>query len=52
MARYLLDTDTCSCIMKRSHPALLERILAVPLSEQSVSVVSGLFEGERPQSQC
>jgi len=30
MANYLLDTDTCSYIMKRSHPALLERIRSVP----------------------
>ncbi|HUF82786.1 MAG TPA: PIN domain-containing protein [Burkholderiales bacterium] len=40
MSRYLLDTDTCSYIMKRSHPALLERIRAVPLSEQAVSIVT------------
>jgi len=38
--RYLLDTDICSYIMKRSHPALLERIRAVPLSDQSVSAVT------------
>jgi tRNA(fMet)-specific endonuclease VapC len=29
-----------SYIMKRSHPALLERIRAVPLSEQAVSIVT------------
>lgn len=30
MVRYLLDTDICSYVMKRSHPALLERIRSVP----------------------
>lgn len=40
MARYMLDTDICSYIMKRSHPALLERIRSVPISDQAVSVVT------------
>ena len=40
MVRYILDTDICSYIMKRSHPALLERIRSAPLSEQAVSVVT------------
>jgi len=40
MARYILDTDICSYIMKRSHPALLERIRSVPITDQAVSVVS------------
>ena len=40
MASYLLDTDTCSYIMKRSHPILLERIRSVPISEQAVSVIT------------
>ncbi len=40
MARYILDTDICSYIMKRSHPVLLERIRSVPLSDQAVSVVT------------
>jgi tRNA(fMet)-specific endonuclease VapC len=39
MARYMLDTDICSYIMKRSHPGLLERIRSVPISDQAVSVV-------------
>lgn len=38
--RYMLDTDTCSYIMKRSHPALLERIQRVQLEKQAVSVVT------------
>ncbi len=40
MAHYLLDTDTCSYIMKRSHPVLLERIRSVPISDQAVSAVT------------
>jgi tRNA(fMet)-specific endonuclease VapC len=40
MARYILDTDICSYIMKRSHPALLERICSVPIRDQAVSVVT------------
>jgi len=40
MVRYILDTDICSYIMKRSHPALLERIRSVPLTDQAVSVVT------------
>lgn len=40
MARYLLDTDICSYIMKRSHPALLERIRIVPIADQALSVVT------------
>lgn len=40
MAVYVLDTDTCSYIMKRSHPSLLEKIQSVPLSHQAISVVT------------
>jgi tRNA(fMet)-specific endonuclease VapC len=40
MPLYVLDTDICSYIMKRSHPALLERIRKVPLAEQATSVVT------------
>ncbi len=40
MAHYILDTDICSYIMKRSHPVLLNRIRSVPISEQAVSVVA------------
>jgi tRNA(fMet)-specific endonuclease VapC len=28
MARYMLDTDTCSCIMKRSNDVVLKRYYA------------------------
>lgn len=40
MAVYILDTDTCSYIMKRSHPVLLAKIQTVLLAEQAVSVVT------------
>ena len=40
MAGYLLDTDTCSYIMKRSHPILLLKIQTVLLAEQAISVVT------------
>jgi len=40
MPAYILDTDTCSYIMKRSHPALLEKIQQIPLANQAVSVVT------------
>ena len=40
MALFILDTDTCSYIMKRSHPHLLEKIKLVPLAEQAISVVT------------
>jgi tRNA(fMet)-specific endonuclease VapC len=36
----MLDTDTCSYIMRRSHPALLKRLAAVPVSEVCMSVVT------------
>ena len=40
MARYMLDTDTCSYIMKRSHQPVLKRLLEVPVSEVCISVVT------------
>ncbi len=40
MAMYMLDTDICSYIMKRSHPKLLAKIQAIPLAEQVISVVT------------
>ena len=36
---YLLDTDTCAFILRRSSPVLLERIQLVPLQQQSMSVI-------------
>ena len=40
MARYMLDTDTCSYIMKRSHQPVLRRLQEVPVSEVCISVVT------------
>lgn len=40
MARYMLDTDTSSYIMKRSSEAVLKRLQAVPVAEVCVSVVT------------
>ena len=40
MPRFMLDTDICSYIMKRSHPLVLKRLLAVPVSEVCMSVVT------------
>jgi tRNA(fMet)-specific endonuclease VapC len=37
---YLLDTDTCAFILRRSSDVLLERIQAVPLQQQAMSVVT------------
>jgi tRNA(fMet)-specific endonuclease VapC len=37
---YLLDTDTCAFVLRRSSDTLLERIQAVPLVEQAMSVVT------------
>ena len=40
MARYMLDTDICSYVMKRSSPILLERLAAVPVQEVCISVIT------------
>ena len=40
MPRYMLDTDTCSYIMKRSHPVVLKRLQAVPVSDVCMSVIT------------
>ena len=40
MLRFMLDTDTCSYIMKRSHPLVLKRLRSVPVGDVSMSVVS------------
>jgi len=40
MPRYMLDTDTCSYIMKRSSDALLRRLRKVPVSDVCVSVIT------------
>ncbi len=40
MARYMLDTDTCAYIMKRSNPTVLRRLQEVPVSEACMSVIT------------
>ncbi len=37
---FVLDTDTCSYVMKRSSAPLLKRIRAVSLDDQAVSIVT------------
>jgi len=39
-ARYMLDTDTCSYIMKRSSQAVIKRLRAVPVSDVCISVIT------------
>ena len=40
MPLFMLDTDTCSYIMKRSHPLVLKRLQAVPVADVCMSIVS------------
>lgn len=40
MARYMLDTDTCSYIMKRSSAPVLRRLQATPLTDICISVIT------------
>ena len=40
MARYMLDTDTSSYIMKRSSRVLLNRLQAIPVSDVCISVIT------------
>lgn len=40
MPRFMLDTDTCSFIMKRSHPLVLTRLRSVPVDDVCMSVVT------------
>jgi tRNA(fMet)-specific endonuclease VapC len=40
MLRYMLDTDTCSYIMKRSNPAVLKRLEAMAVSDACISVIT------------
>jgi tRNA(fMet)-specific endonuclease VapC len=40
MPRYMLDTDTCSYIMRRSHAALLKRLAKVPVEDVCISVIT------------
>jgi tRNA(fMet)-specific endonuclease VapC len=40
MARYMLDTDTCSYVMKRSSLPVLRRLQAVPVADVCMSVIT------------
>lgn len=40
MSRFMLDTDTCSYIMKRSSDALLNHLRKIPVSDMCISVVT------------
>jgi tRNA(fMet)-specific endonuclease VapC len=40
MARYMLDTDTCSYIMKRTSEAVITRLRAVPVTDVCMSVIT------------
>ena len=40
MPRFMLDTDMCSYIMKRSHPQVLKRLRSVPIDDVCMSVVT------------
>ena len=37
---YMLDTDTCAFILRRSSQTLLARIQSVPLAQQAISMVT------------
>ena len=40
MTQYMLDTDTCAFILRKSSQVLLDRIQSVPLQQQCMSVVT------------
>ncbi len=40
MLRFMLDTDTCSYIMKRSPASVLDRLQTVPVGDVCMSVVT------------
>ena len=40
MPRFMLDTDTCSYIMKRSHPLVLKRLQSVSVGDVCMSVIT------------
>jgi tRNA(fMet)-specific endonuclease VapC len=40
MARYMLDTDTCSYIMKRSNQTVVKRLRTVPVADVCISVIT------------
>jgi tRNA(fMet)-specific endonuclease VapC len=40
MPRFMLDSDTCSYVMKRSQPLVLKRLQTVPVGDVCMSVVT------------
>jgi tRNA(fMet)-specific endonuclease VapC len=40
MPRFMLDTDTCSYIMKRSYPAVLKRLQTVAVTDVCMSMIT------------
>jgi tRNA(fMet)-specific endonuclease VapC len=40
MPRYMLDTDTCSYIMKRSNDSVLKRLRKIPVDDVCISVIT------------
>jgi tRNA(fMet)-specific endonuclease VapC len=40
MPRYMLDTDTCSYIMKRTHENILKRLAKLPVEDVCISVIT------------
>jgi tRNA(fMet)-specific endonuclease VapC len=40
MPRYMLDTDTCSYVMKRSQPLVMKRLQSLPVTDACMSVVT------------
>jgi len=40
MPRYMLDTDTCSYVMKRSNDRVLKRLQRIPVSDVCISVIT------------
>ena len=40
MALYMLDTDTCSYIVKRSNQTVVKRLRAVPVTDVCMSVIT------------
>lgn len=40
MTLYMLDTDICAFILRKTSPHLLEKIQTVPLQQQCISVVT------------
>jgi hypothetical protein len=37
---YMLDTDTCSCIMKRSNQTVVKRLRAIPVASSTIEVLA------------